>query len=203
MFCSFVSSDLLHVKYNESPVCYVTQVLQCPLNHLPKAKNKHCGRTCICGESMARLLSISCTHGPEEEEAPGAAADPDWRDTLHHWVPEGSPGELAYKHRSPEEHGLRFQGLGERAQNHVRISPKWFTNTWESNVSLHDLTLHVCCCSLRDIDKIDDMMQDIADQQDLAREISDAISRPASDAFDEVFFNTFFRFSINIFPAKT
>lgn len=36
-----------------------------------------------------------------------------------------------------------------------------------------------------DIDKIDDMMQDIAEQQDLAREISDAISRPASDTFDE------------------
>lgn len=38
----------------------------------------------------------------------------------------------------------------------------------------------------RDIDKIDDMMQDIADQQDLAREISDAISRPYADTFDEV-----------------
>lgn len=36
-----------------------------------------------------------------------------------------------------------------------------------------------------DIDKIDDMMQDIAEQQDLAQEISDAISRPASDTFDE------------------
>lgn len=30
------------------------------------------------------------------------------------------------------------------------------------------------------------MMQDIADQQDLAREISEAISRPSADAFDEV-----------------
>lgn len=30
------------------------------------------------------------------------------------------------------------------------------------------------------------MMQDIAEQQDLAQEISDAISRPASDTFDEV-----------------
>lgn len=30
------------------------------------------------------------------------------------------------------------------------------------------------------------MMQDIAEQQELAHEISDAISRPASDTFDEV-----------------
>lgn len=48
------------------------------------------------------------------------------------------------------------------------------------------MTLPVCFCSFRDIDKIDDMMQDIAEQQDLAQEISDAISRPASDTFDEV-----------------
>lgn len=50
------------------------------------------------------------------------------------------------------------------------------------------MTLPVCplFCSFRDIEKIDDMMQDIAEQQDLAREISEAISGPASDAFDEV-----------------
>lgn len=38
----------------------------------------------------------------------------------------------------------------------------------------------------RDIDKIDDLMQDITEQQDTAREISEAISRPFGEAFDEV-----------------
>ncbi|KAM3592989.1 uncharacterized protein V6R79_003349 [Siganus canaliculatus] len=36
-----------------------------------------------------------------------------------------------------------------------------------------------------DLDKIDDLMQDITEQQDVAREISDAISRPMGDLFDE------------------
>lgn len=36
-----------------------------------------------------------------------------------------------------------------------------------------------------DIDKIDDLMADITEQQDVAREISDAISRPFGDEFDE------------------
>ncbi|TWW70864.1 Charged multivesicular body protein 4c [Takifugu flavidus] len=35
------------------------------------------------------------------------------------------------------------------------------------------------------IDKIDDMMQDITEQQDRAQEISDAISRPFGDVYDE------------------
>lgn len=41
---------------------------------------------------------------------------------------------------------------------------------------------------LRDVDKIDDMMQDITEQQDVAREISEAISGPFGEQFDEVFF---------------
>ncbi|XP_041817562.1 charged multivesicular body protein 4c [Chelmon rostratus] len=36
-----------------------------------------------------------------------------------------------------------------------------------------------------DIDKIDDLMQDITEQQDVAQEISDAISRPFGETFDE------------------
>lgn len=36
-------------------------------------------------------------------------------------------------------------------------------------------------------------MQDISEQQDFAREISDAISRPASDAYDEVHHIPFFQ----------
>ncbi|XP_073344546.1 charged multivesicular body protein 4c [Pagrus major] len=36
-----------------------------------------------------------------------------------------------------------------------------------------------------DIDKIDDLMADITEQQDVAHEISDAISRPFGDQFDE------------------
>ncbi|KAM6900346.1 charged multivesicular body protein 4c [Xenentodon cancila] len=36
-----------------------------------------------------------------------------------------------------------------------------------------------------DLDKIDDLMQDITEQQDVAREISDAISRPFGETFDE------------------
>lgn len=42
----------------------------------------------------------------------------------------------------------------------------------------------------RDLDKVDDLMQDITDQQELAQEISDAISRPVGfgEDFDEVSF---------------
>ncbi|XP_029385145.1 charged multivesicular body protein 4c isoform X2 [Echeneis naucrates] len=36
-----------------------------------------------------------------------------------------------------------------------------------------------------DIDKIDDLMQDITEQQDVAQEISEAISRPFGETFDE------------------
>ncbi|XP_019942889.2 charged multivesicular body protein 4c [Paralichthys olivaceus] len=36
-----------------------------------------------------------------------------------------------------------------------------------------------------DLDKIDDMMQDITEQQDVAQEISEAISRPFGETFDE------------------
>ncbi|TNN57936.1 Charged multivesicular body protein 4c [Liparis tanakae] len=36
-----------------------------------------------------------------------------------------------------------------------------------------------------DVDKIDDLMQDITEQQDVAREISDAISGPFGETFDE------------------
>lgn len=40
----------------------------------------------------------------------------------------------------------------------------------------------------RDIDKVDELMQDIADQQELAEEISTAISKPVGfgEEFDEV-----------------
>lgn len=40
----------------------------------------------------------------------------------------------------------------------------------------------------RDIDKVDDLMQDITEQQELAQEISDAISKPVGfgEEFDEV-----------------
>lgn len=46
----------------------------------------------------------------------------------------------------------------------------------------------VCLSSLRDIDKVDELMQDITEQQELAQEISDAISKPVgfSEEFDEV-----------------
>ncbi|KAF7213434.1 charged multivesicular body protein 4c [Nothobranchius furzeri] len=36
-----------------------------------------------------------------------------------------------------------------------------------------------------DVDKIDDLMQDITEQQDVAQEISEAISRPFGEQFDE------------------
>lgn len=38
----------------------------------------------------------------------------------------------------------------------------------------------------RDLDKIDSLMQDITEQQEIAQEISDAISQPFGDQFDEV-----------------
>lgn len=42
----------------------------------------------------------------------------------------------------------------------------------------------------RDIDKVDELMQDIAEQQELADEISTAISKPVGfgEEFDEVCF---------------
>lgn len=47
--------------------------------------------------------------------------------------------------------------------------------------------LPVLIVFFRDIDKIDDLMQDITEQQDTAREISEAISRPFGETFDEVY----------------
>lgn len=41
--------------------------------------------------------------------------------------------------------------------------------------------------NFRDVDKIDDLMQDITEQQDVAREISEAISGPFGEQFDEVY----------------
>lgn len=43
-------------------------------------------------------------------------------------------------------------------------------------------------CFFRDIDKVDELMQDITEQQELAQEISDAISKPVGfgEEFDEV-----------------
>ena len=45
-----------------------------------------------------------------------------------------------------------------------------------------------CVFAHRDIDKVDDLMQDITEQQELAQEISDAISKPVGfgEEFDEV-----------------
>lgn len=45
-----------------------------------------------------------------------------------------------------------------------------------------------CSFISRDIDKVDELMQDIADQQELAEEISTAISKPVGfgEEFDEV-----------------
>lgn len=42
---------------------------------------------------------------------------------------------------------------------------------------------------LRDLDKIDDMMQDITEQQDIAQEITEALTRTVGDDFDEVCFD--------------
>lgn len=44
----------------------------------------------------------------------------------------------------------------------------------------------------RDIDKVDELMQDIAEQQELADEISTAISKPVGfgEEFDEVCFKS-------------
>lgn len=46
----------------------------------------------------------------------------------------------------------------------------------------------ISCLFFRDIDKVDDLMQDITEQQELAQEISDAISKPVGfgEEFDEV-----------------
>lgn len=50
----------------------------------------------------------------------------------------------------------------------------------------------------RDIDKVDDLMQDITEQRELAQEISDAISKPVGfgeefdDVGDTLLFRSFF-----------
>lgn len=43
-------------------------------------------------------------------------------------------------------------------------------------------------CRFRDIDKVDELMQDITEQRELAQEISDAISKPVGfgEEFDDV-----------------
>lgn len=48
------------------------------------------------------------------------------------------------------------------------------------------LPFHLSPLTFRDLDKIDDLMQDITEQQDVAQEINDAISRPFGETFDEV-----------------
>lgn len=57
---------------------------------------------------------------------------------------------------------------------------------------------HISLLLFRDIDKVDDLMQDITEQQELAQEISDAISKPVGfgEEFDEVGVTLdFYRFS--------
>lgn len=71
------------------------------------------------------------------------------------------------------------------------------------------------CFIFRDINKIDDLMQDITEQQDVAREISEAISGPFGEAYDEVdtflvplsksaftAFTVFFLWAFFVAPAK-
>lgn len=53
---------------------------------------------------------------------------------------------------------------------------------------VNSLLLTVFPSYFRDIDKVDELMQDITEQQELAQEISDAISKPVGfgEEFDEV-----------------
>lgn len=55
-------------------------------------------------------------------------------------------------------------------------------------IMLPSVLLSFPLCCFRDIDKVDDLMQDITEQQELAQEISDAISKPVGfgEEFDEV-----------------
>lgn len=61
---------------------------------------------------------------------------------------------------------------------------------------------------LRDLNKIDDLMEDINEQQDVAREINEAISRPYGETYDEVYFLPWFSsqcsyyYFLNIFLNK-
>ncbi len=50
----------------------------------------------------------------------------------------------------------------------------------------HQILNHSVSLAFRDLDKIDSLMQDITEQQEVAQEISDAISKPFGDEFDEV-----------------
>lgn len=65
----------------------------------------------------------------------------------------------------------------------------YFKNFWKDFSSLK-LTQDV----FRDIDKVDDLMQDITEQRELAQEISDAISKPVGfgEEFDDVGADDFF-----------
>lgn len=58
---------------------------------------------------------------------------------------------------------------------------------WPNEVGFDSWTRSTTSC-FRDIDKVDDLMQDITEQQELAQEISDAISKPVGlgEQFDEV-----------------
>lgn len=56
----------------------------------------------------------------------------------------------------------------------------------------------------RDIDKVDELMQDIAEQQELADEISTAISKPVGfgEEFDEVCFKSAPVYSTDLFMLE-
>lgn len=59
---------------------------------------------------------------------------------------------------------------------------------------------HAILIHFRDVDKVHDMMDDIAEQQEVAREISEAISNPVAfgQDIDEVTFSKFLIYFFNI-----
>ena len=59
------------------------------------------------------------------------------------------------------------------------------------NVMCKDIDLYVCC--YRDVDQVHDMMDEIAEQQEVANEIGEAISNPVGfgQDLDEVNIDTF------------
>lgn len=58
------------------------------------------------------------------------------------------------------------------------------STTFSVTYGLHCINLHLVIHFCRDVDQVHDMMDDIAEQQDVAKEISEAISNPVAFGHD-------------------
>jgi Snf7 len=107
--------------------------------------------------------------GAEEKEALREAATADrWHPLYHRDAARGS-GRCQHQHGCPAVHEERRRSPQERPPAHVSEGFAAALIGFDANFLFR-----------RDVDQVHDMMDDIAEQQDVAREISDAISNPVA-----------------------